>query len=69
MQLHNAAVDKTDHHDCGRAGTLDYGGDAETQKKALDRVIGQLAQDLLQLAAGLLFQSFAHDIHAEQKQC
>ena len=65
MQLHDAAVDKADHHNGGGAGGLNHGGDAEAQEKALERVIGQLAQDLLQLAARLLFQSLAHDVHAE----
>ena len=68
VQLHDAAVDETDHHNGGSAGRLDHGGDAEAQEKALERVIGQLAQDLLQLAARLLFQSLAHDVHAEQEQ-
>ena len=68
MQLHDTAVDKADHHNGGGAGTLDHGGDAQTQEKALERAVGQFAQDLLQLAAGLLFQRLAHDVHAEQKQ-
>ena len=68
MQLHDAAVDKDDHHDGGGAGTLDHRGNAQTQKKAFERVIGQFAQNLLQLAAGLFFQRFAHNVHAEQKQ-
>ena len=38
------------------------------RKKPLRGVVSQLAQDLLQLAAGLLFQCFAHDVHAEQEQ-
>ena len=68
MQLHDAAVDKADHHNGGSAGTLDHSGDAQAKEKTLEGVIGQLAQDLLQLAAGLLFQCFAHDVHAEQEQ-
>ena len=68
MQFHDAAVDKTDHHDGGGAGALDHGGDAQTQEKALERVVSQFAQDLLQLAAGLLFQRLAHDVHTEQEQ-
>ena len=47
---------------------LDHGGDAQTQEKALERVVSQFAQDLLQLAAGLLFQRLAHDVHTEQEQ-
>ena len=68
MQLHDAAVDKAYHHNRGSAGALDYGGHAQTQKKALEGVIGQLAENFLQLAAGLLFQCLAHDVHTEQKQ-
>jgi len=68
MQLHDAAVDKTDHHDGGGAGALDDGRYAQTQKETFERAVGQLAQDLLQLAAGLLFQRLAHDVHAEQEQ-
>ena len=68
MQLHDAAVDKADHHDRGSAGTLDHSGDAQAKEKAFKGVVSQLAQDLLQLAAGLLFQCFAHDVHAEQEQ-
>ena len=68
MQLHDAAVDKADHHNGGGAGALDHGGDAQTQEKALERVVGQFAQNLLQLAAGLLFQRLAHDVHTEQEQ-
>ena len=68
MQFHDAAVDKADHHNGGSAGTLDHSGDAQAKEKTLEGVIGQLAQDLLQLAAGLLFQGLAHDVHAEQKQ-
>ena len=68
MQLHDAAVDKADHHNGGGAGALDHGGDAQTQEKALERVVSQFAQDLLQLAAGLLFQRLAHDVHTEQEQ-
>ena len=37
------------------------------RKKPL-RVVSQFAQDLLQLAAGLLFQRLAHDVHTEQEQ-
>ena len=36
--------------------------------KSLERVVSQFAQDLLQLAAGLLFQRLAHDVHTEQEQ-
>ena len=68
MQFHDAAVDKADHHHGGSAGTLDHSGNAQAKEKTLEGVIGQLAQDLLQLAAGLLFQGLAHDVHAEQKQ-
>ena len=68
MQLHDAAVDKADHHHGGSAGTLDHSGDAQAKEKAFKGVVSQLAQDLLQLAAGLLFQCFAHDVHAEQEQ-
>ena len=68
MQLHDAAVDKADHHTGGGAGALDHGSDAQTQEKALERVVSQFAQDLLQLAAGLLFQRLAHDVHTEQEQ-
>ena len=68
VQFHDAAVDKAHHHDGGGAGTLDNGGDAQTQEEALDGAVGQLAQDLLQLAACLLFQRLAHDVHTEQEQ-
>jgi len=68
VQLHDAAVDKTDHHDGGGAGTLDDGRHAQAQKEAFERVVSQLAQNLLQLAAGLLFQCLAHNVHTEQKQ-
>ena len=68
MQLHDAAVDKTHHHNGGSAGTLDDGSHTQTQKKALEGVIGQFAENFLQLAAGLLFQCLAHDVHTEQEQ-
>ena len=68
MQLHDAAVDKAHHHNGGSAGALDDGGHTQTQKKALEGVIGQFAENFLQLAAGLLFQCLAHDVHTEQKQ-
>ena len=38
------------------------------RKKALERVVSQFAQDLLQLAVYLLFQRLAHDVHTEQEQ-
>ena len=47
---------------------LDDGGHAQTEEEALEGVIGQLAQDLLQMAAGLFLKGFAHDVHAEQEQ-
>ena len=50
------------------AGALDDGRYAQTQKETFERAVGQLAQDLLQLAAGLLFQRLAHDVHTEQEQ-
>ena len=68
MQLHDATVDKADDHDRGRTGTLDDSGHAQTQKETFDGVVGQLAQDFLQLSASLFFKSLAHDVHAEQKQ-
>ena len=68
VQFHDAAVDKAHHHNGGGAGALDDGGDAQTQEEALDGAVGQLAQDLLQLAACLLFQRLAHDVHTEQEQ-
>ena len=68
MQLHDATVDKTHHHNGGSAGTLDDGSHTQTQKKALEGVIGQFAENFLQLATGLLFQCLAHDVHTEQKQ-
>ena len=68
MQLHDAAVDEADHHDGGSTGTLDDGGHAQTEEEALEGVIRQFAQDLLQMAAGLFLKGFAHDVHAEQEQ-
>ena len=68
MQLHDAAVDKAHHHNGGGTGTLDHSGNAQTQKEPFERAVGQLAQDLLQLTACLLFQRLAHNVHAEQKQ-
>ena len=68
MQLHDAAVDKADHHDGGGTGALDHGRDAQTKEEAFEGIIGQLAQDFLQLTAGLLFEGLAHDVHTEQKQ-
>ncbi len=68
MQLHDAAVDEADHHNGGGAGTLDDGRYAQAQKKALDGAVGQLAQDLLKMAAGLFFERLAHDVHTEQEQ-
>ena len=68
MQLHDATVDKADHHNGGGAGGLDHGGDAEAKEKALEGVIGQLAQNFLELATRLFFQCLAHDVHAEQEQ-
>ena len=67
-QAQKPGVDKTDHHDGGGAGALDDGRYAQTQKETFERAVGQLAQDLLQLAAGLLFQRLAHDVHTEQEQ-
>ena len=68
MQLHDATVDKADHHNGGGAGGLNHGGDAEAKEKALEGVIGQLAQNFLELAARLFFQCLAHDVHTEQEQ-
>ncbi len=68
MQLHDAAVDKADHHNGGGTGRLNDRGYAQAQEKSLDGIIGQLAQDLLQLAASLFLKGFAHDVHAEQEQ-
>ena len=59
---------KTRNFNGGSAGALDDGSHAQTQKKALEGVIGQFAENFLQLAAGLLFQRLAHDVHTEQKQ-
>ena len=68
MKLHDAAVDKADHHNGGGTGRLNDRGYAQAQEKSLDGIIGQLAQDLLQLAASLLLQRLAHNVHAEQEQ-
>ena len=68
MKLHDAAVDKADHHDGGGAGALDDGRNNQAQCEAFEGVVGKTAQDFLKLAARLLFKRFAHGVHAEQKQ-
>ena len=68
VQLHDAAVDKTHHHDGGGAGALDHRGDGQAQQKAFEGVFGQAAEDLLQPAASLPLQGLAHQVHAVQEQ-
>ena len=67
-QRHQTGVDKADDHDRRGRGALDDGGDAQTRQKAEHALIGELAEQNLQAAAGALFQCGAHQVHAEQKQ-
>ena len=67
-ELHDAGVDKTDHHNRGGGGTLDDGGDAKAGEKAGDAAAGQLAQQGAKAVAGPALQSVTHDLHTEEEQ-
>ena len=65
--LHHAGVDEAHHHHGGGGGGLDDGGDAGTQQDALQRCAAEPVEHQLQLAAGHLLQTLAHQRHAKQE--
>ena len=69
MHLHHAGVNEADHHDRGRRGRLNDRGDAGAEQNALERSAGQAEQNKLELVARDLFQTVAHERHAEKEQC
>ena len=67
-ELHQSGIDEPHHHDGGGTGTLDQGRDDCPQQKPLQGGAGQFVENQFQLVAGHLFQAFAHELHAIQKQ-
>ncbi len=67
-ELHDARVHQTHQHDGGGRGRLDGDGDHRAQHDADERVGCHFAQHFLQPAAGHLFQTAGHDVHAEQEK-
>ena len=67
-QTHEAGVHETHHHHGGGGGALYERGDDYTGKHAGDSVLGHEAQNVAQTVAGYFLESFAHYLHAIQKQ-
>ena len=67
-KLHDAGIDETDHHDsrCGRR--LDQRGDAHAEEPGCEFILGNAGEKTLQLSAGSLGETSAHDIHAVEEE-
>ena len=67
-ELHHAGVDKSDDHHGRRGGRLDDARHARAEQQPAQRSARQAVEYQLKPAARDLFQSFAHQRHAEEEQ-